>query len=154
AIQRNGGSPIDVTGSSSSSTVTVTASTSGSAGNNIALWTNMPGFSWTNPTLFGGTAAGLCASSGSAAVTWSYDTHTGTGGAVTTSPVLSINGQKVAFIESRTSANGGSVLHVLRPNTLAINGTGTEGTVILPVVPTTVINSTDGSAASNWSTCL
>src|SRR5206468_1542412 len=101
--------------------------------------------------LFGGTDAGICGSTGSASVTWSYDTHTGTGGQITTSPVLSLDGRKVAFIESLSS---GSVLHVLRPKTSAINGTGTEGTVAAPVVPTTVVNSTDGGAAGNWSTCL
>src|SRR5207249_3020884 len=93
-------------------------------------------------------SAGTCSGP---AVTWSYDTHTLAGGPVTTSPILSLDGQKVAFIESLST---GSVLHVLRPKTSAIIGGVTEGTVMLPAVPSTVVNSTDGNAATAWSGCL
>ncbi len=148
AIQRNGGAPIGVGSTSSTSIVTVTATTAGSAGNSITMQENLPGFSWANPTLFGGTEIGICPGP---AVTYSYLIKTGAGGPITTSPVLSIDGQKLAFVES---VSGGSVLHILRPNTAATNGTGTEGTVITPVVPTTVISSTSGSAATDWANCL
>jgi hypothetical protein len=151
AINRGtNGSSVGVSATSSTNVVTVTATTAGSAGNSIALGT-LSGLSWAKATLFGGTAAGLCGT-GTATVTWSYDTHTGaTGGAVTTSPVLSLDGQEIAFVES---IGTGSVLHILRPKTAAINGTSTEGNVTAPVVPTTVISSTSGTAASDWTTCL
>lgn len=52
-------------------------------------------------------------------VYWSYNTNfnnTGaaTNGTVATSPVLSADGTKVAFVETRTAVNGGAVLHVLK----------------------------------------
>jgi hypothetical protein len=103
----------------------------------------LSGLSWATATLSGGAAAGNCSGP---AVTWSYDTHTGTGGAVTTSPVLSFDGQKVAFVESLST---GSVLHILRPKTSAISGTGADGTVVAPAVPTTVT-----STPLTWTDCL
>jgi len=45
-----------------------------------------------------------------------------------------MDGRKIAFVES---IGAGSVLHILRPKTSAIDGTGAEGTVAAPVVPTT-----------------
>jgi hypothetical protein len=52
-------------------------------------------------------------------VYWSYNTNfnkTGvaTTGTVQTSPVLSLDGSKVAFVETRTAANGGAILHLLK----------------------------------------
>src|SRR5439155_4834067 len=135
AITRTGnGSSVGVTATASTNVVTVTATTSGSAGDSIAVSTDLSNLTWKNPYLAGGTDAGICSGP---SVTWSYDTHTGTGGPITTSPVLSIDGKKVAFIESLSS---GSVLHVLKP-------ASSEGTVAAPVVPTQVINSTDSGAS-------
>src|SRR5207249_6841264 len=136
AINRAGNG--DSVGVSSSWTIgnsflIVSATTAGTAGNDIAVSSLLSGFLWTNSHLIGGTGTGLCP--GNPVVTWSYDTHTGAGGPVTTSPILSLDGTKVAFVESLST---GSVLHILRPNTAAINGTGTEGTVGLPVAPSTV----------------
>jgi hypothetical protein len=52
-------------------------------------------------------------------VYWSYNTNfdhvgTATNGAVQTSPVISLDGTKVAFVETRTAANGGAILHLLK----------------------------------------
>src|SRR6266516_2805823 len=143
AINAGGnGSSVGVSASAVSTNVlTVTATASGYAGNSITLGGSASGFTWANPTLFGGTIAGTCTGP---AVTWSYDTHTGAGGPVTTSPVLSLDGTKVAFVESLST---GSVLHILRPKTDAINGIGTEGTVGVPVVPSTVTS--DGTTFNN-----
>ncbi|MBZ5625444.1 MAG: hypothetical protein LAQ69_43125 [Acidobacteriia bacterium] len=52
-------------------------------------------------------------------VYWSYNTNfnnagTATNGTVETSPVLSGDGTKVAFVETRTAANGGAILHLLK----------------------------------------
>jgi hypothetical protein len=58
---------------------------------------------------------------------------------VATSPILSLDGTKVAFVESISS---GSVLHILRP----VAG---EGTVAVPVVPTIVT-----STGTTWTSCL
>src|SRR5207245_10578830 len=50
--------------------------------------------------------------------------------------------------------SAGSVLHIFRPNSAATTGTGTERAVITPVVPTTVISGTSGSAATDWANSL
>jgi hypothetical protein len=52
-------------------------------------------------------------------VYWSYNTNfdgvgTATNGTVQTSPVLSMDGTKVAFVETRTATNGGAILHLLK----------------------------------------
>jgi hypothetical protein len=54
-------------------------------------------------------------------VYWSYNTNfsnvgTATTGVVATSPVLSADGTKVAFVETRTVPNGGAILHLLKWN--------------------------------------
>jgi hypothetical protein len=53
------------------------------------------------------------------AVDWSYNTNLNpaggaTTGKVETSPVLSLDGSKVAFVETRSAANGGAILHLLK----------------------------------------
>jgi len=53
------------------------------------------------------------------AVDWSYNTNFNTAGGATTgkvetSPVLSLDGTKVAFVETRSAANGGAILHLLK----------------------------------------
>jgi hypothetical protein len=53
------------------------------------------------------------------AVDWSYNTNFNTAGGATTgkvetSPVLSKDGSKVAFVETRSAANGGAILHLLK----------------------------------------
>lgn len=66
-------------------------------------------------------------------VSFAYNTVTHTGGQIRTSPTISADGTKVAFVESTT---GGSYFHVLvLPNPLP-SGTSTAGTVLSPVTPT------------------
>jgi hypothetical protein len=67
--------------------------------------------------LYSGAPAAFCALSPS--VYWSYNTNfdasgTATTGTVATSPVLSADGTKVAFIENR--ATGGAIVHLLKWN--------------------------------------
>jgi hypothetical protein len=61
---------------------------------------------------------------------FSYNTSTLTNGRIRTSPVISLDGTKLAFIES--SANG-SAVHVLTIGTTGNNGTN----VVIPVIPGT-----------------
>jgi len=75
-------------------------------------------YSGTSPT-------GLCGSAPT--VLWAYNVTTESGGTVTTSPVLSENGEEVIFVESYS---GGSILHVLRWNS------SDGGTVGSPKTPT------------------
>ncbi|MFZ0911224.1 MAG: hypothetical protein WAN24_17270 [Candidatus Acidiferrales bacterium] len=126
--------------------------TAGSVGNTSTVAENLSGYSWSSsPDFEGGTDSGFCGTGGPT-VAFAYDTHTGaTGGGVTTSPSLSLDGTKILYVESIA---GGSILHVLRPSTAALNGTGTEGSVATPVVPATVITSTQANAGTLWTTCL
>ncbi len=68
--------------------------------------------------LYAGTGSPFC-SVANPTVYWSYNTNfdgvgTATNGTVQTSPVLSMDGTKVAFVETRTAANGGAILHLLK----------------------------------------
>lgn len=106
--------------------VTVTAALPGTDGNLITYATNATGFAWAVGTTGAGQASiiaynnlystqgsvgGLCATNGPS-VYWSYQTSTlATKGGVVTSPVISGDGTKVAYVE--TSASG-AVLHLLK----------------------------------------
>jgi hypothetical protein len=147
-------SGIGVTATSSGAVVTVAAATGGATGNSITMADTSAGFAWTNPTLIGGADAGICNSinGGQPQVAWSYDTHTGaTGGPITTSTVLSLDGSQVIFVES---ISGGSVLHILRPNPAAGAGTATDGTVAAPNTVPTVIDANTDTSVSDWTDCL
>jgi hypothetical protein len=125
--------------------VTITATSAGSAGNNITLGGTLGNFSWSNPSLVGGSDTGLCGSS-AATVMWGYQTTTAPTGAILTSPVLSLDGTKLAYVESTSS---GSILHVLRWKA----GEGNSGTPpALPVTPTNVI--TSGTCPNDGSSCV
>lgn len=89
-----------------------------------------------------GGAGGLCGASGPS-VEWSYNTNpTGdTTGTTLTSAAVSLDGTKVAFVESRTNANGGAILHILNWKP------GGEGTIAAPVAPQTIL-----AAGQNWTT--
>jgi hypothetical protein len=68
--------------------------------------------------LYAGAGSPFC-SVANPTVYWSYNTNfdgvgTATNGTVQTSPVLSMDGTNVAFVESRTAANGGAILHLLK----------------------------------------
>ena len=81
---------------------------------------------------------GFCNHAGPS-VKWAYHTNPpgDTTGITMTSPVLSGDGTKVAYVESRTNANGGSILHLLKfkpGNTVTI-----QGTIAAPAAPDTVM---------------
>ncbi len=84
--------------------------------------------------------AGLCGANPT--VKWAYDVSTlATPGNVVSSPVLSLDGTKVAFIESNGT---NSRLHVLRFRTA-----GSEGSVTTSVLP-----ATSTTSGTTWNTCL
>ncbi len=142
AIARNGGA-VGVTATSpSAGTVRVTAITQGAGANSIALADNNPRFAWAGATLAGGSGTAgqptlfalnqLYSSCGSAtqavpATLWSYTT--GAAAFAETSPVLSIGGDQVAFVQ-RTGTVASLVL-------LKWSGSA-PGTVGAPTVPTSV----------------
>jgi hypothetical protein len=71
---------------------------------------------------------------GSPWVAFAYNTVTQTGGQIKTSPTLSVDGTKVAFVESTASA---SYFHVLvLPNPIPVPPSQ-SGTVLSPLTPTT-----------------
>jgi len=143
AIDRNGSS-VGVTATSAADVVTVTATSTGAQGNAITLAEGLSNFTWAGATLTGGvgrgnivafnqlystqgSAGGLCNQDGPS-VYWSY--FTGTGRA-RTSVVLSLDGTKVAFVES---SPGGATLRILKWK--AGEGTATG----YPVAPTTTLS--------------
>lgn len=139
AITRNGAT-VGVSAISAGAVVTVTALTTGTGGNSITLAEGLNGFTWAGTTLAGG--AGSFCSVSAPSVMWSYNAATTP---VLTSPVVSVDGTAILFVEQGTS---GAVLHVLKWK----SGEGTAPDV--PTVPDQSINSTDVGAATAWSTCL
>jgi hypothetical protein len=83
-------------------------------------------------------AGGFCNNAGPS-VKWAYNTNPvgDTTGTTLTSPVLSFDGTKIAFVESRTNANGGSILHILKwkPGAAA----AVQGTIAAPAAPDTLM---------------
>jgi hypothetical protein len=72
-------------------------------------------------------------------VYWSYNTNfnnvgTATNGTVETSPIISLDGSKVAFVETRTAVNGGAIVHLLKWH--ALDG-GAINTAAAPTTATT-----------------
>lgn len=68
--------------------------------------------------LYAGTGSPFCGAA-NPTVYWSYNTNfnnvgTATNGTVQTSPIISLDGGKVAFVETRTATNGGAILHLLK----------------------------------------
>jgi hypothetical protein len=150
----NCGSFVGVSATSSSETVTVTATTGGTSGNSIALSKTLTAFTWGGSTLSGGVngqanllgltnlysgTGGLCGAAPT--VLFSYEVGTGT---VETSPVLSLGGTKLAYVESIT---GGSKFHVLTLGTTGSNGTSATS----PVTPGTGNNAADTAITMNGS---
>ena len=127
AINRNGAGP-GVSATVGGAVVTVTATTPGAAGNSITLVDNLSRFSWAGGTLTGGvngvpalvaynqmystqgSVGGLCNQNGPS-VMWSYQTAAVGTGSAATSPILSLDGSKVAYVETKAS---GAILHVLK----------------------------------------
>jgi hypothetical protein len=159
AIARNGAS-VGVTATSAAAVVTVTATTPGTAGNSIALADSLTVFTWAggatilaggvNPTkpsivaynnLYStqvATLQGYCGGTGPT-VRWSYASGTGS---VVASTVLSLDGTKIIFVETKAT---GAVLHALQWKS------GGEGTVDAPATPTLI---TSWSACSAGASCV
>lgn len=113
----------------------VAGATSGQA--NLVALDNL--YSGSDPT-------GLCGTAPT--VLWAYNVTTKTGGTVTTSPVLSLNGDEVIFIESYSS---GSVLHILRWNS---SDGGTVGSAKAPTQTQSALSSCTGSSSCLVSVAL
>ncbi len=159
AIARNGGTA-GVTATSATNVVTVTAITAGATGANTTLTKTLTNFTWAGNTLFtwpgttltggSGTAGqptivafnqlySSCATSPTQAVPatfWSYTT--GNAAFTETSPLLSIDGKQVAFVQ-RTGTVARLVL-------LKWSSTVSVGTVGAPTAPASV-------AADIYRTC-
>jgi hypothetical protein len=134
-----------------SAVLTVQASNAGTDGNLITYAEGLTAFAWAAGTagtgqasIFAlnnlystqGGAAGLCGNSGPLMM-WSYQTSTlPTKGGSVTSPVISGDGTKIAFVETSTS---GAVLHLLKWKSGEGTGVGTAA------VPTTTL-----AAGQNW----
>ena len=92
--------------------------------------------------LYSGSTPRLC-NSNNPTVNWAYNGSTA-GGAVRTSPVLSLDGKRIAYVES---AAGATVFHVLAWNA----GEGTAATV---AATPTLNGSCTGTVANPTSSCL
>ena len=90
-----------------------------------------------------GSVGGFCNQNGPT-VMWAYNTnHAGnTNGTNVTSPALSRDGTQVVFVETRTNANGGSVLHILK----WLSG---QGTLAAPATPNLSIAAWSACTAGN-----
>lgn len=147
AIARNGGTA-GVTATSAGAIVTVTSLTSGTTPN-VTLAETLSGFTWAATTLTGGSgtagqptiiafnqlykgttapACGTTATQKVPATFWSYST--GTGAFAETSPVLSLDGTQIAFVQ-RTAANVANLVLLKWSST-------SPGTVGAPTAPTSV----------------
>lgn len=112
----------------------------------VAFTTSLAGSS-TQPSIIAfdelystqGSTGGLCNQNGPS-VKWAYNTGTGT---VLTSPVLSGDGTKIAYVETAAS---GAILHILKwkPGATAT----VQGTLNAPAAPDTTL-----AAGAAWSTC-
>jgi hypothetical protein len=91
-------------------------------------------------------AGGFCNNAGPT-VKWAYNTNPAgdVTGTTLTSPVLSFDGTMIAFVESRTNANGGSILHILKWKPGA--GVTVQGTIAAPATPDTLM-----AAGQAWNT--
>ena len=89
-------------------------------------------------------AGGFCNTIGPS-VKWAYNTNPAgdTTGKTLTSAALSLDGTKIAFVESRTNANGGSILHILKWKPGA--GATVQGTMGAPATPDTLL-----TAGQSW----
>ena len=142
AINRNGG-VVGVTASVSGAVVTYTAITQGTGANSITDTSSVKGFKWNSNNASGGTgtagqptvfavnqlysSCGVTATQPVPATYWSY--NTGTGAFAELSPVLSLDGSQVAFIQ-RSGTTASLVL-------LKWSATAPVGTIGAPTTPAT-----------------
>jgi hypothetical protein len=134
AFNANVGSTGITASSTGSGNVTITANTAGAAGNSITATETMTDFAWTTGTLTGGMIGqasiiaynnlyiGTLGAGGNAPcggtsgappvkTAWAYNT----GGTVTTSPTVSLDGTQVAFVQNNSTPAAQLVL--LKPLT-------------------------------------
>ena len=144
AIARNGAT-VGVTASSVAAVVTVTATTAGNAGNRIALAEGLSRFSWAGTTLAGGAGSGqptivafnnLYSSCGATVPSTLWSFNTGDAAFTETSPVLSLDGAQVAFVQ-RTGSAASLVL---------LKWSASSGTLDVP-------NSLTGVGAGSYRAC-
>ncbi len=148
----NCGSFVGVSAMSSSQTVTVTATVPGAGGDTIALANTLTQFAWGGDTLTGGAngqanllgvtklysgPGGLCGAVPH--ILFSYAVGTGT---IETSPTISEDGTKIAYVES---ISGGSKFHVLTIGTTGSNGSS----AVAPAVPGVGNNAADTAITMN-----
>ena len=90
-----------------------------------------------------GAVGGLCNQNGPS-VMWAYNTNPAgdTTGANVTSPALSRDGTKVVYVETRTNANGGAILHILK-------WASGQGTLAAPVAPNQIVAAWSACSAGN-----
>ena len=119
----------------------------------VAFTTSLVG-SATTPSIVGfdnlystqPAVGGFCNNAGPS-VKWAYNTNPAgdVTGTVLTSPVLAQSGGQIAFVESRTNANGGAILHILKWKPGA--GVTVQGTIAAPATPDTLM-----AAGQAWNT--
>jgi hypothetical protein len=150
AIARNGGM-VGVTASASGTGLTVTATTTGTGANTIGLQDGLANFAWAGTTLAGGSGTAgqptiiafnqlysSCAGTPVPATFWSYNTGAGAVAVTETSPVISLDGAQVAFMQRIGSV--ASLVLLKWSNTVSLGTTGA------PSAPTNV-------AASAYRAC-
>ncbi|MGA8090499.1 MAG: hypothetical protein WCA10_24705 [Terracidiphilus sp.] len=146
--------------SGSSSSVTVYALTPGT-GVTLSTASHLSNFSWGLPTagrngtganivglnnLYAGSGSPLCSGYTYPTFTFSYSAGTGS---IPTSPVLSLDGRKIAFVENAIS---GPILHVLTVGTGTEHGSCTNSGTVAPTCATAAVipGSTPGSNATDY----
>jgi hypothetical protein len=113
----------------------------------VAFTTSLAGSS-TTPSIVAfdnlystqGSAGGFCNVNGPA-VKWAYNTNPSgdTTGTTSTSAALSADGTQIAYVESRTNANSGSILQILKWKPGA--STTVQGSIASPSTPDTLMTS-------------
>ncbi len=98
---------------------------------------NLIGFN----NLYSGTGASLCNRT-APTVMFAYNVTTVTGGKILTSPVISYDGTKIAFVESTTTA---SIFHVL-----TITNLGSISNASSPTMTSVTFSSADSTLSSPW----
>lgn len=135
AIARNG-ALVGVTSTVAAAVVTVTATTAGPAGNSITLAENLNNFTWAGATLTGGAGQptilavnqlyASCAPQPVPSTMWSH--YTGTGAIVDSSPIISLDGTQVAFIQRSPTV----------ASLVILKWSASSGTIDIPTAPTSV----------------
>jgi len=135
AIARNG-ALVGVTSTVAANVVTVTATTAGPAGNSITLAENLTNFTWAGATLTGGTSQptifavnqlyASCAPQPVPSTMWSH--YTGAGAIVDSSPIISLDGTQVAFIQRSPTV----------ASLVILKWSASSGTIDSPTAPTSV----------------